>query len=150
MAREEYEDEEYEEEEEEYEEEEEDEEEDDEEDELSADEMIEIARKDILKRMRKICKTSEEYAVLSQRLGELTEQKRDADEAAKDRAQTEEMRKQRWVPYFQIAGNIVGNAVGSAVGQMFNRRTVNDVLECERDGHIISTKATTFMQKPRN
>lgn len=125
------------------------EEEEYEEEELSVEEMIEQELKDVYAEMRKYSRVSQEYAVLSQRAIDLTEQKRNIDESNRNQVQADEMRGQRLVPYFQIAGNIAGSALGAMAGQWFNRKTVNDVLDCERNGGIVTSKATQFMQKPR-
>lgn len=105
---------------------------------------------DIYDRMEQIDKTSEEYAVLNARAIDLTEQMRNNDESLRSRTAAYEMKGQRWAPFVQVIGQVVGAGVGAAVGQMLNRRTVNDVLTCEQNGHIVTTKATQFMQKPRS
>lgn len=110
---------------------------------LSMDVMIEQEISNVYAEMAKYDKRSEDYRILCQRALELTEQSR-------NEVQKKEMKAHRWVPYAQIFGNVAGSALGAIAGQWFNRKTVNDVLDCERDGHIVSSKSTSFIQKPRS
>ena len=124
--------------------------EEEEEEELTLAELAEKELRELYAERSKYPKTSEEYMVLSQRISDATEQQRNISDNLRNEAQIEEIKGNRFVPYFQIAGNVLGNAVGSAVGQMFNRKTVNDVLDCERDGYIPNSRASGYIQKPRN
>lgn len=121
-----------------------------EEEEVSSAEMAERILTQIYKEMEKVSKTSQEYMVLCQRATDLTEQCRNIKEAIRSEADIEEKKRNRWVPYFQIAGNIIGGAVGSGVSQWLNRKTVNDVLDTEKDGYMITSRSTGFIQKPRS
>ena len=125
-------------------------EEEKEEEDLDPGQLIEQELKEIYREMKKWPKTSREYMILSQRATDATERKRNYDESVKDRVQATEMKGQRFVPFFQIFGNIVGSAAGAMAGQWLNRKTVNDVLDCERDGYIVNSKSTGFIQKPRS
>ena len=104
----------------------------------------------IYDRMEQLDQTSEEYSVLNEQAIKLTAQQSNNDDSLRSRAQAAEMKGQRWMPLVQVIGQVVGSAAGVAVGQMLNRKTVNDVLTCEQNGHIVTTKATQFMQKPRS
>lgn len=126
------------------------EEEEDEEEELDPSQLIDQELRDIYREMKNWPKTSAEYAALSSRAIDITEQRRNYDQSIRDRVSADEMKRQRYMPIIQTLCNAAGSAVGSAVGQMFNRRTVNDVLMYERDGNIVTSKAAGFIQKPRN
>ena len=116
---------------------------------MSVEQMIEQELRDVYAEMKKYSKFSEEYQILSQRAIDLTEQRRNADESNRNRVQAAEMKGQHLVPFIQAGATILGSAVGSMVGQMLNRKTVNDVLDCEKGGGIVTSKATQFMQKPK-
>lgn len=117
---------------------------------MSVTDCIDTELKAIYAEMRKYERTSQEYAILSQRATDITEQKRNNDESIRNQVQAYEMKGQRLVPFFQVFGNIAGSALGAMAGQWFNRKTVNDVLESERKGDIITSRAGQFMQKPRS
>lgn len=121
-----------------------------EEEELSVSEMLDQELRAVYAEMKQYPKTSQEYSVLSQRAIDITEQKRNNDESLRNQVQAYEMKGQRLVPFFQVFGNVAGSALGAMAGQWFNRKTVNDVLDCERNGGIVTSKAGQFMQKPRS
>jgi hypothetical protein len=125
-------------------------EDEEEEEELTAAELAEQELRDLYRELKKHPKTSQEYMVISQRITDATESQRNLAEANRNEVQAIEIKNQRFVPYAQIAGQVLGAGVGAAVGQMLNRHTVNDVLDCERDGYIPKSKAVGFIQKPRS
>lgn len=134
--------------EEEYEDDEEEFEEENEEDELI--DELKAEAKSILREMRKLSKTSQEYMVLVQRLADITESKRNEMESIKEGKEADQIEnsKYAWIlpTIFQTAGNVAGNI---AVNVM-NRKNVKDMIKYEDDGYIANSKSSMFITKPRN
>ena len=126
------------------------EEEEYEEEDVDSAEMIEEEIKAICRDMKKCNRTSQEYMVLSQRLSDLTDAKRNVDESLRERKQADQIDSQKYAWILPTVCQTLGNVAGQVAGQMLNRRTVNDVLYYEHDGNIVNSKAGGFMQKPRN
>ena len=140
--------------EEEYEDKEEYEEEEDEEyeedDEESSAEMIEKEAKELLREMRKLRKTSEEYMVLSQRLQDLTSAKENSAAAIREEKQSKQIDNQKYAWILPTVCQTLGNIAGQVAGQMLNRGTVRDVIRYEDSGGIVTGKSAGFVQKPRS
>lgn len=139
--------------EEEYEDEEEYEEEEDEEeyeDEESSAEMLESETKELLREMKKLRKTSEEYMVLSQRLQDLTSAKENSAAAIREEKQSQQIDNQKYAWILPTVCQTLGNIAGQVAGQMLNRGTVRDVIRYEDSGGIVTGKSSGFIQKPRN
>lgn len=139
--------------EEEYEDEEEYEEEEDEEeyeDEESSAEMLESETKELLREMKKLRKTSEEYMVLSQRLQDLTSAKENSAAAIREEKQSQQIDNQKYAWILPTVFQTLGNIAGQVAGQMLNRGTVRDVIRYEDSGGIVTGKSSGFIQKPRN
>lgn len=138
---------------EEYEDEEEYEEEEDEEeyeDEESSAEMLESETKELLREMKKLRKTSEEYMVLSQRLQDLTSAKENSAAAIREEKQSQQIDNQKYAWILPTVCQTLGNIAGQVAGQMLNRGTVRDVIRYEDNGGIVTGKSSGFIQKPRN
>ena len=112
-----------------------------EEDEEDEEVTLEDIEKQILREMKHYQKTSPEYRALLQRLNEITECQRNKEQAKAAKAQ-------RWNWAANLAGNIIGNSLKSAIEFGLNRKTVNDVLDYEKNGDILTTKSTSFIKKP--
>ena len=93
---------------------------------------IRAEKRAILKEMRKYKKTDEKYAILAQRLAEITECERNV---------------WGWIAPTALQG--VTGLANTLISYRMNRRTVRDVLRYEDEGNIVSTKATGFLKKPR-
>ena len=141
----EYEDEEYEEE---YDDEEEEDEEEEEEEEDVAD-LIKHEKREILKAMASVPRTSEEYMVLSQRLADITECARNEAETRTEEKQGDQIDRSRYSWLLPTVFQTAGTVVGQILGQVLNRKTVNDVIDYEKKGEIVTSKAPSFIQKPR-
>ena len=126
-----------------------DEEYEEEDEEIDVNELIEQEKRAILKDMAKLNRTSQEYAVLNQRLIDITECSRNEADRLASEKQADQIDRSRlsWIlpTVFQTCGNIAGQVLGQAL----NRKTVGDVCRFEDDGHIVSGKAASFIQKPR-
>ncbi len=112
--------------------------------------LIENTIDGILSEMKKYPPDSKAYAILSQRLIDVTEAAKNDAQRVRDKVETECMQKKDYTWVWQTLANVGGTVVGSVVSQSLNRRTVRDVIRYEDDGHIVSGKAASFIQKPKS
>lgn len=113
-------------------------------------ELIKAEKKEILKEMAKLDRKSEEYMVLAQRLADITECARNEAETVTEEKQADQIDRSKYSWLLPTVFQTGGMIVGQVLGQVLNRGTVRDVLKYEDDGNIVSTKSTSFIQKPRN
>ena len=52
-----------------------------------------------------------------------------------------------WAP---IVIPVLGQIAGSVIGNVFNRKNVKTIVKTEDEGGIVNSKATMFLNKPRN
>lgn len=102
---------------------------------------IKDIKREILRQMKGMDKTSKEFLVLSQRLTEITECER-------NQTQTEQTIAQKWSWIVPTIVQSVSTAVNTTVSYAMNRKTVNDVLNFEDRGNILTTKSQTYIKKP--
>ena len=120
------------------------EEEEQEEDEEDIVDMFKSEIRRLTKERSQYGSLSQEYMVLTQRISDITEQIRNAEEANNEKAQQESARRGKHDALLQMAGGIAGNIAGTVVGCMFNRANVKTVVGYENDGGIVNSKALKY------
>ena len=126
-----------------------DEEEEETEDEEEDETLQELFKKNIrnlIKERSKYDSTSEEYMVLTQRIGEETENLRNAEEADNEQAQKVCAIRNKNTALWQTLGTVFGNVAGSTIGAFINRSNVKTVVDCEQNGGIVNSKAFKFVK----
>lgn len=126
-----------------------DEEEEETEDEEEEETLQELFKKNIrslIKERSKYESTSEEYMVLTQRIGEETENLRNAEEADNEQAQKVCAIRNKNTALWQTLGTVAGNVAGSTIGAFINRSNVKTVVGYEQDGGIVNSKAMKFVK----
>lgn len=98
----------------------------------------------LMKERSKYKSMSEEYAILTQRIGDEQENLRIAEAALNDRTQRDVTDKTRYVGYLQAAGNLLGNLGGQLIGSLFNRKNVTTIVDTEQNGGIVKSAAMKF------
>ena len=102
---------------------------------------IKDIKRGILKEMAKVDSKSKEFMVLSERLVAITECERNETQAEQAKAQ-----KWGWLVPAIIQGG--STAINTVVSYAMNRKTVNDVLNFEDRGNILTTKSQMYIKKP--
>ena len=123
---------------------------DEEEEEEDVLELINKEKRDILREMATLDRKSQEYMHLTQRLAEITECARNEAETLKEEKQADQIDHSKYSWLLPTVFQTGGMVIGQVLGQVLNRGTVKDVLRHEDEGNILNTKATGFIQKPRN
>lgn len=100
----------------------------------------------LIKERAKYASTSEEYMVLTQRIGEETENLRNAEEADNEQAQKVCAIRNKNTALWQTLGTVAGNIAGSTIGAFINRSNVKTVVGYEQDGGIVNSKALKFVK----
>ncbi len=100
----------------------------------------------LIKERAKYPSTSEEYMVLTQRIGEETENLRNAEEADNEQAQKVCAIRNKNTALWQTLGTVAGNIAGSTIGAFINRSNVKTVVGYEQDGGIVNSKALKFVK----
>ena len=113
-------------------------------------ELIKSEKKEILREMAKLDRKSQEYMVLAQRLADITECARNEAETIREEKQADQIDASKYSWILPTVCQTFGTVVGQVAGQMLNRGTVRDVLKHEDEGNILTTKSTSFIQKPRS
>lgn len=124
--------------------------EDEEEEDEDIQELIKAEKREILREMAKLPRTSQEYMVLAQRLADITECARNEAETIKEEKQADQIDHSKYSWLLPTVFQTGGMVVGQVLGQVLNRKTVNDVVNYEKDGGIVTSKAGSFIQKPRS
>lgn len=125
----------------------------DEDDEEEEDEDPEELVKEYKKSIKKLMKEreqygslSEQYMVLTQRIGDEQENLRIAEAALNDRTQRDVAEHTKNAVYWQAAGNLFGNLGGQLISSFMNRKNVKTVVGVENDGEIVNSKAMKFVK----
>lgn len=98
-----------------------------------------------LNEISRTAKAEQNEILQSYRIKAETERAQNEAQAAK--VEAERGSKFMWAP---IVIPVLGQIAGSVIGNVFNRKNVKTVVKTEDEGGIVNSKATMFLNKPRN